>query len=574
MKNLEIAKILYEIADILEVQGVAFKPRAYRRAARSVEELTEDIAKVAERGELQNIPGVGEAISGKIGEILKTGRLKYFEDLKKGMPFDMEGMVAIEGLGAKKAYRLYKELGIKSVDELETAAKAGRIRALGGFGETSEKKILLGIEAVKRSGKRMLLWNALVISGGILGRLRAVPGVERVEPVGSLRRRKETVGDLDILAIAKDGKAAMDAFTTMPGVLRTIEKGETKASVELEEGIRVDLRVVGKESFGSAMQYFIGSKYHNIATRTIAVKKGLKLSEWGLFRGKRRIAGADEEGIYKALGLRYVEPEMRENAGEVEAAMAGKLPRLVTLGDIKGDLHVHTKWSEGNNTIEEMAGKGRSLGYEYMIISDHAGMTLSVANPMDEKRLAKQGNEIDGLNRTHDTGHGTLPYLLKGAEINIKKDGGVDVADKALADLDVVIASIHYSMRQPKDKIMERLFSAMENEHVDIIAHPTGRVLNEREPYELDFDAMLDKAKETGTMLEINSQPDRLDLNGESARKAKERGVTLTISTDAHRADQMDYMPLGIAMARRGWCERKDILNTMGLKELRKRFDI
>jgi len=568
MKNLEIARIFYEIADILEVQKVEFKPRAYRNAARSIGELTEDIAKVAERGGLRGIPGVGEAIAKKIEEILKTGRLEYFEQLKKEMPFDMEGIVAVEGLGAKKAYRLYEELGIRNVEELEKAAQQKKIRALSGFGETSEKRILLGIDALKRRGKRMLLWEAIILSNQIVGSLKQVPGVERVEPVGSLRRMKETVGDLDILAISSKPKEVMDAFTAMPGVKRVIEKGETKASVELEEGIQVDLRVVGRESFGSAMQYFIGSKFHNIATRTIAIKKGMKLSEYGLFRGDTQIAGADAREIYKILGLEFVEPEMRENAGEIEAAQQGKLPELLKLTDIRGDLHVHTNWSEGANTIEEMAEKGKSLGYEYMIISDHAGLTIRVANPMDEKKLAKQGNEIDKINESGEAEG--LPFLLKGAEINIKKDGGVDIEDKSLKELDIVIASIHNAMRQPKEKIMKRLFSAMENEHVDIIAHPTGRLINEREPYELDMGELVDKAKETGTMLEINAQPDRLDLNGENARKAKDAGVMLTIGTDAHRAEQMDYMMLGVAMARRGWCERKNVLNTMGLKELSK----
>ena len=568
MKNLEIAKIFYEIADMLEVQGVEFKPRAYRNAARSIEELDDDIAKVMERGD--KIPGVGEAIAGKINEILKTGKLKYFEDLKKEMPFDMEAMVAIEGLGAKSAYRLHKELGIKSLDDLEKAARAGKISKLEGFGEASERRILLGIESRKRSGNRMLLWNALVLSDAIAARMRSIPGVERVEPVGSLRRRRETVGDLDMLVVSKKPKDAMAAFTTMPGVKRVLGQGGTKASVELEEGVQVDLRVVGKESFGSAMQYFIGSKYHNIATRTIAVKKGLKLSEYGLFKGKKQTAGADEKGIYEALGLAWVEPELRENSGEIEAAMAGKLPELVTLGDVRGDLHAHTKWSEGRNTIEEMADKGKSLGYEYMVISDHAGMTLPVANPMDEKRLAQQGKEIDRLNaKQSDTG---FPFLLKGAEINIKKDGGVDIADKSLAELDIVIASIHYSMRQPKEKIMKRLFSAMENEHVDIIAHPRGRILNGRGPYELEFDALIDKAKETDTVLEINGQPDRMDLDGEAARKARDAGVRLSLGTDAHQAVQMDYMPLAVFMARRGWCEKKDVANTLGLKELGKEF--
>ncbi len=568
MKNLEIAKIFYEIADMLEVQGVEFKPRAYRRAARSIEELNDDIAVVMERGD--KIPGVGEAIAKKIDEILKSGRLKYFEDLKKGMPFDMESMVAVEGLGAKTAYRLHKELGIVSLDDLEKAARAGKIRGLEGFGETKEKRILLGIESLKRTGKRMLLWNALVLSDDIVARMRSVQGVERVEPVGSLRRRKETVGDLDILVVSKKPKAAMDAFTTMPGVKRVLGQGETKASVELEEGVQVDLRVMGRESFGSAMQYFIGSKYHNIATRTIAVKKGLKLSEYGLFRGEKRIAGEDEEGIYKALGLQWTEPELRENSGEIETAMNKTLPELVTLKDVKGDLHIHTKWSEGANTIEEMAEKGKSLGYEYMIISDHAGMTLRVANPMDEKRLAQQGKEIDALNKAGKKKG--WPYLLKGAEINIKKDGGVDIEDKSLAELDIVIASIHYSMRQPKEKMMKRLFSAMENENVDIIAHPTGRVLNDREPYELDFDALVDKAKETDTILEINGQPDRMDLDGEKARKARDAGVMMSLSTDAHQIVQMDYMPLAVFMARRGWCEKRNIANTLGLKDMGKAF--
>jgi len=571
MKNLEIARIFYEIADILEVQKVEFKPRAYRNAARSIEELTEDIAEIEKRGELRKIPGVGEAIAKKIEEILKTGKLEYFEALKKEMPFDMEGLVSVEGLGAKKAYRLYEELGIRNVEELEKAAQQGKIRALSGFGETSEKKILQGIEALKRRGKRMLLWEAIILSNQIIRRLKQVRGVERVEPVGSLRRMKETVGDLDILAISSKPKEVMDAFTSMPGVRRVNEKGETKASIELEEGIQVDLRVIGRGSFGSAMQYFVGSKFHNIATRTIAIKKGLKLSEYGLFRGDTQIAGADEREIYGILGLKYIEPEMRENSGEIVAALKGELPELVSLADIRGDLHIHTNWSEGKNTIGEMAQKGKELGYGYMIISDHAGLTIRVANPMDEKKLAKQGNEIDKLNKRGEAEG--LPFLLKGAEINIKKDGGVDIKDEALKQLDIVVASIHNAMRQPKEKIVKRLFSAMENEHVDIIAHPTGRLINEREPYELDMGELVDKAKETGTMLEINAQPDRLDLNGENARKAKDAGVMLTIGTDAHAVSQMDYMNLGIAMARRGWCEKKDVLNTMGLKEIRKRFD-
>lgn len=565
MKNLEIAKILYEIADILELQDIAFKPRAYRRAARRIEELSEDVGDVWKRGELEDIPGVGKNIASKIEEILKTGHLKYFEELKKKMPFDIEGITAIEGMGIKKAYELYKKLGVKNIDELEKAAQEGKIRKISGFGETSEKRIFVGIQSLKKMSKRMLLGDAILITKNLERKLRKIKTIEKIEVVGSIRRRKETIGDLDILVISKKPLDVMEGFTSLNEVDRILGKGKTKSSVELESGLHVDLRVVPEECFGSAMQYFTGSKYHNIATRKIAQKKRMKLSEYGLFEGKKRIAGKTERDVYQALGMQYVPPEIRENNGEIEAAAQKRLPKLISR--VYGDLHCHTTWSEGRNTIEEMAAKGKKLGYEYMSISDHAGNTLKVANPLDEKRLKKQGNAIDKINKKNGI------FLVKSAEVNIKKNGGVDVEDKYLKRLDIVIAAIHYSMRQPKEKIMKRLFSAMENEHIDIIAHPTGRKINSREPYALDFNELLDKAKETGTALEINAQPDRLDLDGELVKKAIDKGIMISIGSDAHHVNHMEYMELGIAMARRGWCEERNVLNCLKLKDLRKKFE-
>ncbi|MFH2101133.1 MAG: DNA polymerase/3'-5' exonuclease PolX [Candidatus Micrarchaeota archaeon] len=569
MRNAEVARLLYTIADILEIQEVPFKPVAYRRAGRSIEELPEDIEDVFRRGDLEKIPGIGKNIAEKIEEYLQSGKLRYLEKLKKEAPFDIEGMSEIEGIGPKTAKKLYDSLKVRTVSDLEKAARAHRISSLEGFGEASEQRILDSIEAMKRRGDRIPLGKIAPAAQELRRRILAVAGVSNAEIVGSYRRRLETVGDLDILAVSSSPEKVMDFFCSMRDVERVLAKGSTRSAVELTGGLHVDLRAIESESFGSAMQYFTGSKEHNVATRRIAVSKGMKLSEYGLFKGETQVAGRTEKGIYAALGLAYVPPELRENSGEVQAALSGKLPKLVELRDIKGDLHVHTNWSEGKNSLEEMAMKGKSLGHEYMLICDHGG-NLPVANSLDERRISRQGKEIDALNKLG--AKNGWPFLLKGSEVNITKDG-VDVADSTLRELDIVVAAIHSGFRNSRKKIMERLFCAMENEHVDIIAHPTGRIIGRREPYEVDIPELLDKAKETGTILEINSQPDRLDLKDVHARKAKDK-IKLSISTDAHADSQMDYLWLGVATARRGWCRKKDIINTIGLRGLGKVFDL
>jgi DNA polymerase (family 10) len=570
MKNLEIARILYEIADMLELQDVAFKPRAYRMAARSIEGLEEPIEDIAERGELEKIPSVGRNIAAKIDEIVRTGKLKYFDELKASFPFDIEGLSAVEGLGPKKAKKLYDALGIKNLDDLEDAAKAGKIKDVPEFGVKSEQNILAGINLARKGQKRMLLGHAIPIANDIAARLKSVKGVEKAVAVGSLRRRKETIGDLDFLVVSNKPLPVMNYFCSMPDVSRVLAKGKTKSAVEID-GLHVDVRVFDSLSFGAAMQYFTGSKEHNVATRKIAISKGMKLNEYGLFKGKKRIAGQSEESIYNALGLEWIAPELRENKGEIEAAGNRKLPKLITHSCIHGDLHVHTDWSEGQSSIEEIIQKGAELGYEYMAITDHAG-NLPIANAMNEKRILKQMKSIDKLNRKLDTGNRTGPFLLKGAEINILPKGGVDVPNSILQELDVVVAGIHRRMHDPVEKNMKRLISAMENEHVDIIAHPSGRLINKREPYAIDIEELVHRAQETGTFLEINCQPDRLDLKDEHIRAAVDSEVILSINTDAHAKAQMDYMDLGVATARRGWCERKNVLNCLRLKELRKKL--
>lgn len=564
MKNLEVARLLYHIADLLEMQDVAFKPQAYRKAARSIEELTENIEDIKEKGELEDIPGVGKNIARKITEFLDTGKLKYYEDLKKQAPFDVDELTSLEGVGPKLAKKLYDEFGIKNIKDLEKAAKAHKIAKAKGFGEQSEKKLLEAVEAGKGTEKRMLLNTAEKIAKDIISGAKSIKGVKKAVVVGSYRRRKPTVGDLDILVLTGKPASVMRWFCSMPEVGRILAKGEKKSAVLLKDGVHVDIRVIPKESFGAALQYFTGSKEHNVVTRSIAKNKGMKLNEYGLFKGSKKIAGATEEEVYRALGMRYVEPELRENRGEVEAALRKKLPSLLKPGDIKGDLHAHTNWSEGKNTIDEMAREAVKLGYEYLVISDHGGK-LPVANPLDEKRLKKQIKEIDKLNKTGEKKG--WPYLLKGSEINIRKEGGVDIPDSLLKELDVVVAAIHAGFHDKKEKIMKRMFSAMENEHVDIIGHPTGRLLGTRKPYDIDFEKLVEKAKQTETVLEINSVPERLDLDDSLVFTARGK-VKFSIGSDAHSTAQLHNLRYGVSMARRGWCTKKDILNTLPLKKL------
>ena len=565
MKNQLVARILNEIADMLEMQAVEFKPRAYRRAARTIESLAEPIEQVYAQGKLQDLPGVGEAIAKKITEIIETGSLKYHEELKQKTPVDLEDLLAVEGIGPKTVGLLYKKLGVKSLQDLENAAREHKIRDIKTLGPKTEENILSGIELAKQAKGRTLLGEALPIADDICERLRqwlCTAGERgRVEAAGSLRRMKETVGDIDILATTKKVAELSDQFTQVPTVRRILEKGATKSSVLLENNIQVDLRVVDEESFGSALMYFTGSKDHNIALRKLAIDRGFKLNEYGLFKGNAQVAGRTEEDVYKRLGLEYIPPELREDRGEVESALRHELPDLIPYDAILGDLQVHTQWSDGQQTIEEMAQAAKNLGYEYLAITDHYSK-LPIVNGLDEQRLRTQMKEIDQLNAKL---HGI--QVLKGAEVDIGNDGTLS-GGAVLKELDIVVASVHGTFKQSKKEMTRRLISAMESGLANIIAHPTGRKINEKNPSEVDFDELFEASKRTGTLLEINASPQRLDLNDATVDLALKSGCTLAIDTDAHNREQLKNIKFGIAVARRAWAEKKDVINTQPLEQL------
>lgn len=568
MINLDIAKILYEIGQYLEMEEVAFKPRAYEKAAEAIEAFEGDVAEVYRRGglkALEKIPGVGASIAEKIEEFLKTGRVKYHAELKRKYPIAISELSRIEGVGPKMAYRLYQKLRIRNVTDLEKAAKAGKIRGLEGFGLKSEENILKGIEFFRRSGGRFVLGFVLPQIREVETRLAGLKGVERVVVAGSVRRWKETIGDIDILAISKTPKVVMDFFVSMPEVVNVYAHGATKSAVKLKSGLDADLRVVLPESFGAALNYFTGSKDHNIALREIAIKKGYKLNEYGLFKGTKQVAGQTEEELYKAFGLRYIEPELRENLGEIEASRAGKLPKLVDQNDIRGDLQVQTDWTDGTHSIREMALEARKLGYEYIAITDHT-KSLAMTGGLDEKKLLQQMAAIDKVNKEL----GGKPKVLKGAEVNILKDGSLDIKNEVLAKLDVCGVAVHSHFSMPEQDMTERIKKAISNPHVDILFHPTGRVIKKRDPYALDMESILKHAKRTGTVVEVDAYPERLDLKDEHIRMAVGLGAKLAIDTDAHATSHLHYMKLGIAQARRGWAEKGDIINTHNLQAMLK----
>ena len=567
MTNLEVAAILSEVADLLEIQGVRFKPQAYRRAAQAIETLPEDIADVAREERLDEIPGVGRGIAGKVREIVETGSLAYLASLRRELPVGVQELTRIEGIGPKKAAVLSRELGIRSVDDLEAAAKAGRIRDLPGFGEKTEQNILAGIEMSRTAKKRHLLGYILPVAREIEERLAGLASVRQVSLAGSIRRMKETIGDLDILATSTRPEEVMEVFSTLPGVTRVLARGTTKTSVVLATGVQVDLRVVEEGQFGAALQYFTGSKEHNIALRRLAIARNWRLNEYGLvdLASNRMVAGEDEAGIYRALGLAWIEPELREDRGEIEAARAGTLPDLVGYGSIRGDLHVHTRWSEGAHSVGEMAEAAAALGYEYIAVCDHAE-TLHIARGLSPERLADQMREIERINREG----GSSVTVLSGTECNIGMDGRIDLPDSVLADLDVVVASVHSGFRQPEREMTERVVTAMHNDHVDIIGHPTGRILLAREPYRIDLAAVFEAAAALGVLLEINAFPGRLDLSDVNARSAREAGVRFSLGSDAHSRENLRYMELGVATARRGWLTADDIANTRPLAGLRR----
>lgn len=583
MLNQEIAKIFYEMAQYLDMDGdaVPFKSIALKKVAVNLESLSEDINNIYKKGglmALMEIPGVGRGIAFKIEEYLKAGKIKELEILKKKIPVDLEKLIMIEGLGPRKIKILYQKLGIKNLKDLEYAAKKHKIALFDGFGEKTEQNILEGIEFAKREKGRFLLGNILPQVEIIYEKLKNLKSVEEVNLAGSLRRMRETIGDVDFLVISNNPQSVMDFFVSLPGVVKVWGKGATKTSVRMKDGYDMDIRVVPMKSYGSALQYFTGSKEHNIALRKIAINKGLKLSEYGLFKGLKMIAGKSEEEIYEKLGLQFIPPELRENNGEIEAALKRNLPKLVELKDIKGDLHCHSNWNGrlwrvsplagGEHSIEEMAEIAMKMGYEYIGISDHTKF-LRIEHGLDEKQLAEQKKEINKLNQQLAISNSQF-RILQGCEANIMSDGSIDIKDEALEKLDYVIVGVHSQLKMPKKQMTERIIKAMRNPNVDIISHPTGRIIKKRDEYEINIDEIMKVAKETGTILEINAYPGRLDLKDINIRKAKETGVKMAINTDAHHKDQLGLMHYGVSQARRGWAEKGDIINCQPAEKMLK----
>lgn len=563
MKNAEVAKILMEMADLLDLKQVPWKPNALRRAARSIDGLGEAIEDVYEGGGMKallEIPGVGEGIAGKIEEFLKTGKVKEYAELLKKAPKGADELLHVQGLGPKKVVRLTKELKIHSLKELAAAAKAGKIRALEGFGEKSEQDILRALAIHSQAKERKLLGLALPIAREFAQRLTRIQGVLRAEPSGSARRMKETVGDIDILVVSDESKKIMDFFTSMPEVRTILAKGETRSAVMLKDGLQADVRVLDEKSFGAALQYFTGSKEHNVALRQRAIKQGFKLSEYGLFKKEKRVAGGTEEEVYKKLGLQYIPPELRENQGELELAEKGKLPVLVEQKDIRGDLHMHSTWSDGVHTIEAMARAAKQRGYEYIAMTDHS-KSERIANGMDEKRLLKYIKEVERVEKEVGI------RIFKGAEVDILPDGSLDYADKVLEKLDIVLAAVHSRFKSTEKEMTDRICKALQNKHVNILVHPTGRLIGQRDPYQVNLEKVFSVAKKQGVALEVDSYPTRLDLKDAHIKQAIGVGCKIAIDTDSHAVDHLRHMELGIGQARRGWAKKGDVINTLSLKE-------
>lgn len=567
MKNEKVAHILDRIADFMEMNNDIFRMKAYRKAAHTVETLSDDITTLTEENRLEELPGVGKAIAAKIKEIVETGSLEYFENLKKEYPVDFDAMIEVEGLGPKTIKLLYDELGVENLDDLERHAKRHHVRRIKGMGDKKERKILENIEMARKNSGRKLLGHIMPLAEAIKHQIEVLKGVESVEIAGSIRRRKESVGDIDILVISENSQEVMDYFVSLPVVDEIVVKGPLKTTVVLKEGLDCDLRVFERDIFGAAMMYFTGSRELNVELRKIAISQNMKLSEWGLFKGDEIIAGKSEEEVFQALGMQYIPPEMRENRGEIEAAREGKIPELIGYGDIKGDLQVHTNWSDGKNTILEMVQEAQKLGYEYLAITDHLG-TLRTAEGMNETDILNQIQEINLLNdKIKDL------TLLKGLEADIDSEGNLNINENILNEVDVVVASVHSDLRQDFFEMTDRLIKAMENPHVDIISHPTGRKIQEHREYDLNLDKIMKMASATGTILEINSHPNRLDLRDIYIKKAIDMGCKLVINSDAHSSSEMKNMQLGIATARRGWARKEDIINTFNLKEFTKILD-
>jgi DNA polymerase (family 10) len=566
MKNDEIARVFLEMADLLEIKGEnPFKVRAYRRAAQIIDHLPDPIADRIARGEdLQEIPGIGEAIAKKSAELVATGKLAAYEELKAQFPAGMIRLLEVQGIGPKTAHRLATELGIDSVAALEQALVDGRVAALPRMGEKTAQNLLRQIQACKGQDRRIPIGEALPIVEEILAALGPLPGVRNLTAAGSLRRFRETVGDIDLMGTADDPGAVVAAFAGLPQIREVLARGPTKASVLLDKGLQVDLRMVEHQAFGSLLQHFTGSRKHNIALRTKAQRQGLSLSEYGITRidTNQLERFPDEEAFYRRLGLDWIPPEIREDQGEIDLAEAGGLPRLVEERDIRGDFHVHSDWSDGRSTLSELALAARARGYEYLAVTDHS-VGLGIAHGLNAERLAGQRQAIEEINAK-----GIGVRLLAGIEVDIRADGTLDLPERLLAGLDIVIGSVHSSLQQDESRMTARLIRAVENPHVDIIAHPTGRLIGRREPAAVDIGRLIRAAADHGKALEINAMPDRLDLKDLHARRAHEQGALLALGTDAHHADQLGLMRFGIGVARRAWCTPGHLLNGRSLAEV------
>ncbi len=562
MKNQELAEIFERFADILEFKGEnLFKILAYRKASRIISELTDDIVDIYQQGRLQTLPGIGKAIADKIVEYLNSGHIKNYDEATAGIPMTLIEMLDIPNIGPRTLAIVYNQLKVKTIAGLKKCIKNGRFAELPGMGDKKAANIMKGIELYERSLERMSLAQAWDTAKDVIDYLKSKSDIKIIEPAGSLRRSQETVGDIDILVSTKHDRKIIQAFTDYPGKLEIVAAGTTKASIITKNGVQIDLRIVDPQSFGAALQYFTGSKAHNVKLRNIAKSMSFKLNEYGLFKGKKMVAGRTEESIYRKLGLAMIPPELREDRGEIEIALRNKIPKLLNENNIRGDLHVHSSYSDSAATIKDLALSAIEKGYHYILIADHS-RSAYYANGLEISAVKKQWQEIDKLNR-----HISNLTILKGIEVDILNNGRLDYADNILKNFDLVVASVHQGF---KHKVTERMIAAMENPHVDIIAHPTGRLISSREGYTVDINKVMTTAFSTGTWLELNAFWDRLDLNDINLKRAKEMGIKISIGTDAHSVEGLDWIKYGVATARRGWLEPKDVVNTYCLEKLLK----
>ena len=563
MKNAEISAIFRDIADILEIKGEnVFRIRAYERAAQNIEGLSRDIEGFVKEDTLTKIPGIGKDLAGIIKEFINTGKIRLYDDLKKTIPEGLLDILKIPSVGPKTAKLLYDKLKIKGIPDLETAIKKNKLSGIFGIKEKTIENILKGIAILKKGKERMTLAQATLVADEFVSALSKIPQLKEISLAGSLRRQKETVRDIDILVISNKPKRIMEEFTKIPSVKDTLAGGQTKSSVRTQDDVQVDCRVVQERSFGAALLYFTGSKNFNIKLRQIAIKKGMKINEYGIFKKEKYLAGRTEKEIFKILGMDYIEPELREDTGEIELAQKSTLPGLLELKDIRGDFHVHSLWSDGNNSIEEMALTAIKLGYSYLAATDHS-QSLKVAGGLSIRDLKRKKAQIQAINKKLK-----VFRVLYSTEVDIDSEGKIDYKDEVLKEFDIVVAAIHTGFKQSKQQLTLRIVKACRNKYVHIIAHPTGRLWGARDAYEMDMEEVFKVASDTNTHMEINSFPLRLDLNGSNCRRAKEMGVKMALGTDAHERKQLEAMKFGVAIARRGWLGKKDVINTLSVDEL------